>query len=269
MSTEKAYLKPIGKRLIAVREKRGFRNREQFAEAFGAPKKTFEKYEQGLTELPTKLMMWLRDEHHVNLTWLITGEGDMFDDTPLAPITVEPATVQQLVDTVGSLSQNLGSMAQRLEPPPPPPTTIRYLPLVASAGGGAAVLYESGTSDMDMDRLARDVFDMRPRDIMLMRIKGDSMEPTLKDGDFAVVDTSRPVVKGNPEDGRIYITSINGELYAKRADWYSNGNSFAWRSDNDLPQYAPIEVSSDEVDREVVIGEVLNIIRPVASRRRS
>lgn len=94
MSAEKAYLKPIGKRLAVVRDKRGFRNREQFAEAFGVPKKTFEKYEQGLTELPTKLMIWLRDEHRVNLTWLVTGEGDMFDDPsklPSAPsLAVDP-----------------------------------------------------------------------------------------------------------------------------------------------------------------------------------
>ncbi|WP_230170694.1 helix-turn-helix domain-containing protein [Rhizobium sp. CECT 9324] len=79
MSADKSYLKPIGQRLIALRTQLGFRNREQFAEAFGAPRKTFEKYEQGLTELPTRLMLWLSSEHHVNLDWLLTGEGQMFE----------------------------------------------------------------------------------------------------------------------------------------------------------------------------------------------
>lgn len=79
MIADKSYLKPIGQRLMTLRATLGFRNREQFAEAFGAPKKTFEKYEQGLTELPTKLLLWLSTEHHVNLDWLVTGEGQMLD----------------------------------------------------------------------------------------------------------------------------------------------------------------------------------------------
>lgn len=85
MDTDKSYLKPIGQRLIELRAELGFRNREQFADAFGSPKKTFEKYEQGLSELPTKLMLWLSSEHHVNLDWLMTGEGDMFETLSKAP----------------------------------------------------------------------------------------------------------------------------------------------------------------------------------------
>ncbi len=83
MSDEKAYLKPIGARLKEVRIKLGFRNRDSFAEAYGVPKKTFEKYEQGLIELPTKLLLWLQEKHRINLTWLMTGNETMFDAMPI------------------------------------------------------------------------------------------------------------------------------------------------------------------------------------------
>ena len=82
MGEEKAYLKPIGARLKEVRTALGFPNRDSFAEAYGVPKKTFEKYEQGLSELPTKLLLWLQEKHSINLTWLMTGTESMFEVAP-------------------------------------------------------------------------------------------------------------------------------------------------------------------------------------------
>lgn len=253
MSADKAYLKPIGKRLTAVRDERGFRNREQFAEAFGVPKKTFEKYEQGLTELPTKLMMWLRDEHRVNLTWLVTGEGDMFDDRSKVPstlITVEPATVQQLADTVGTLSQSLDDMVQRLEPPPPPPVTIKYYTVQASAGGGAAVLYESQGVDLDMQSLAIELLHIKPKHAGLLRVKGDSMLDTLAEGDLAVMDRSDK----DPEEGGLYVVSLEGDVFVKRARWVGLAH-LQWCSDN--PAYDPIEVKNGDLNQMNVIGRVV------------
>ncbi|MDO6967027.1 helix-turn-helix domain-containing protein [Rhizobium alvei] len=85
MGDDKNNLKLIGDRLTLVRKTRGFPSREAFAEAFGIPKRTLEKYEQGVSELPTRLQQWLATVHGVNLTWLMTGAGDMFDDPSKAP----------------------------------------------------------------------------------------------------------------------------------------------------------------------------------------
>lgn len=257
---EKELWKAVGSRLAAARGKAGFATQKAFAQAVSLSTPTIAKYEQGVREIPLTLLHWLSEQRGINASWIITGEGDIFEDpskAPSAPIVVKEADFRQFVDTMGRISQSL-------EPPPPPPTTIRYLPLMASAGGGAAVLYESGGSEMDMDRLARDVFNTRPKDILLMRIKGESMEPILSDGDFAVVDTSRR----EPEDGHIYIVSIGGELYAKRADGTDPEHYFVWRSENDLPQYAPISITRAEMDKMNIVGEVFSVIRAIAPRRR-
>lgn len=100
MSDEKGYLKPIGARLKEVRIELGFRNRDSFAEAYGVPKKTFEKYEQGLIELPTKLLLWLQEKHRVNLTWLMTGNESMFDDASEERSGYDIALLQRIGDKV-------------------------------------------------------------------------------------------------------------------------------------------------------------------------
>lgn len=79
MATDKTEQKAIAQRLMAARKELGYANREEFAEAYGAPKKTIEKYEQGHSKVPPQLMLWLRDRHNLNLTWLMSGEGAMLD----------------------------------------------------------------------------------------------------------------------------------------------------------------------------------------------
>lgn len=259
VSADKAYLKPIGKRLAMVRDERGFRNREQFAEAFGVPKKTFEKYEQGLTELPTKLMMWLRDAHRVNLTWLVTGEGDMFDDASKAlsaPITVEQTDFQQFANT---MVQKIGSLERKLDPPPPPPATIKFFPDGASAGWGRAVLDDTNVEELDMEAFASRLLGLDVDDITLFPVKGDSMYPTLQIGDYAVINRS----KRKFVEGALFVVSIDNELYVKRAKRGEDG-ACCWLSDNiDQDKYPPICRQGDEISRLKVIGRVTNFFRSI------
>lgn len=256
---------PLAARLRELRRIIGDPDREDVANAIGVSKSTLASYERGDSEPTASALSAYRDTYGADLVWLLTGEGaEPVDPSrhPTKKITLDPLAVQRLVDTMDSMSQSIDNIAQRLEPPLPPPTMIRYVPLHASAGGGAAVLYEAGGSEMDMDRLARDVFAARPKDILLMRIKGDSMEDVLKEGDFAVIDTSRR----DPEDGHVYVVSINGELYAKRADGTDPDHYFVWRSDNHL--HAPIPLMRAEMDSIRVIGEVLSTIRTITPRQR-
>lgn len=203
----------------------------------------------------------------MNVLWLISGEGEKISDPsklPARPVTVEPSMVQKLTDAVEQItkvaSKSVGNQRQTFEPPPPP--TIKYLPLRASAGGGSAVLYESQGVDLDMDQLAAELLGVRRKYIRLLRIKGDSMLPTLVNGDIVVVDRSRPKVGDDPDEDKIYVVSINGEMFAKRARWTDDG-SLLWCSDNDLPEYAPIKVCGVDFNAEKVIGEVVWVWRPL------
>lgn len=200
-----------------------------------------------------------QDVFGVNVNWVLSERGHMFDDPskrPMKPISVEPAVVQKLSDKIDRMSQVIGS----LRPANSPSETIKYLPLQASAGGGAVVLDESDGIDMDIEMLAENLLDIRRRNILLLEIKGDSMEPTLCDKDIVVVDVSDPKPHDDPDENRTYVVSIEGELYAKRARWQTGG-TLHWCSDNE--RYSPIAVTGEDFNRIKTIGRVAWLWRPV------
>lgn len=53
---------------------------------------------------------------------------------------------------------------------------------------------------------------LRPDKLAVIYGKGDSMFPTIKDGDAILVDTS----DRTPRDGKLYVITYNGDLMAKR-----------------------------------------------------
>lgn len=95
---------PLGDRLIQTREKLGFSNqRAVFAETVGLTEPMLGYYERGDRTPDALALSEYRTRHGVSLSWLITGEGDMFDDPAKAPAPAanfDIVLLQQLHDTV-------------------------------------------------------------------------------------------------------------------------------------------------------------------------
>ncbi|MEH3093352.1 MAG: helix-turn-helix domain-containing protein [Agrobacterium cavarae] len=282
MAEDKSFLKPIGNRLKTLRAELKFSNRDQFAEALGVPAKTLEKYEQGVSELPTKLLLHMRETFNVDLTWLITGAGLMLSTeaqaeetqnqgaTSEAPapteeitnITAPLQTDQVIVDRLDALQEQLGiliansseRLPERYQRPPPPPSTMTFLPFRASAGGGSVVLEDSPGLDYGVDDLALQILEMRPKDIRLIEISGESMQPTFQSGDIVVADASYPRRENLPDDNEIYLIGKNGELLVKRARW-GEDRSLYWTSDN--PEFSPIVDTDHDGDEIRTYGRVM------------
>ncbi len=82
-------------------------------------------------------------------------------------------------------------------------------------------LLSSGTGDLVDEEESEDIYSFR-RDwltrkgvvsaMRLAQVSGDSMLPTLKDGDFVLFDTS----KNFPQEGKIMVIGIENLLYIKR-----------------------------------------------------
>lgn len=210
----------------------------------GIPRRTVGHWLEGKQPKPTALEAVAKFTG-VSLAWLVSGEGDR----------KPPDEDRSAVD-----ASEFASQARLADYPASP--TIKFVPLQVSAGGGAAVLYESQGIDLDMDGLAATILRSRRKNISLFEIRGDSMLPTLAHGDFVVVDRSQPRPGDDPEDERIYLISIDNDLYAKRSRWTENGEQ-QWCSDNNLPEYAPIPVRGEELNRVKVIGRVIWAWKPV------
>lgn len=200
-----------------------------------------------------------RDELGISLLWLVSDKGDMFEvpsNAPLPPIEVDPRLVLEMHSTISRLAEELlpapPRQIGRLKPPRPP-ATIKYMPnLYASAGGGAAVLSEKSL-DLDAKGLASEVMGLDAEIIRLLIIKGDSMLPTLADGDVVVFDTTEPKPDRDPEPGKIYVIQCDGHLLAKRAAL--RDHMLFWDSDNEDPRFTPILDTGDEDIR--VLGRVV------------
>jgi len=126
---------------------------------------------------------------------------------------------------------------------------VPRLDLAASAGPGALVDAEPrlGTLGLDPALLAR--LSARPRDLSLIRAAGDSMAPTLLDGDELLVDRGDRRVR---QAGAVFVIRHDGALLVKSVSRVDG----RFRVVSDNPAY-------DEwwTDRIEVIGRVVWLSR--------
>lgn len=121
----------------------------------------------------------------------------------------------------------------------------------ASAGGGAAI-----HSEQIVDHLSfradwvHNALGVSVNQLALINVTGDSMEPTLSEGDLILIDMSHRGVK----DNAVYVLQLNGSLLVKRIQHKLDG-SVVVKSDNAI--YEPERVGAESVDTLNVIGRVV------------
>lgn len=91
-----------------------------------------------------------------------------------------------------------------------------------------------------------------PDNMVLMRVYGDSMEPTIQHGDMALIDQGKTRIVPHT----IYAVGVNEEIYIKQVETLP-GHRMILRSHNE--RYAPIEVDlrGDMADSVRIIGKVI------------
>lgn len=124
---------------------------------------------------------------------------------------------------------------------------VPRLALGASAGPGALSGEEAAIGAFRFSRRWLRGQGLDPARLSAIAVAGDSMEPTLRDGDEILVDSApRPLRDG------IHVVRVGGDaLLVKRIDT-SRGGTIALRSDN--AAYPDIELAPDEID---IIGRVV------------
>lgn len=117
----------------------------------------------------------------------------------------------------------------------------------ASCGGGAFVDNETIIRNIRVSRefIRRYAPFANPKALNIITVTGDSMSPTIEDGDSVIVDTSDTEVR---REG-LYAIQMNGSLFVKRLQILPNG----LRIISDNPLYPPIDIG--EQDSLTVIGK--------------
>ena len=123
---------------------------------------------------------------------------------------------------------------------------IRRLRLQASAGPGSSADDEDDVGSFHFsERWLRDQ-GLQPDCLTAIAVRGDSMEPTLRDGDEILVDSGSRSLR----DG-IHVVRLDGTILVKRLETSRPGR-LTLLSDN--PAYRPIECALADAE---VIGRVV------------
>ena len=140
---------------------------------------------------------------------------------------------------------------------------IKYYPnILASAGTGCFVNNEEfKTINIDELQLLEMGIKSNFNNIAVIKVKGYSMEPTLKDGDLLFVDSSKKEVYNN----KIYIINENNNLKVKRILWANPfAKSITIKSDNQVEgEFEPYEVEIRNLPENFICGQVIFYCRSI------
>lgn len=225
-------------RLKLLREKSG-QSQARFAANFDMGQNTYGQYELGKRQIPDEFKIKLTQVLHINLHWLITGEGPMYTDGregDAAPVERKEREVP--------LSDSMGKEIEA-------PAVVRDVTMVPltnlklSAGHG--VDWSDGDFTGEYVPVPRRVAARYGKCRMAAAtIKGDSMEPTLRNGEPVVF-----TLDGMTADS-IYVIAIGDELLVKRLQRNLGSGKLLVISDN--PKYPPMTVDADAVR---ILGRVV------------
>jgi len=188
-------------RIKKVREFLKIGSQEEFSEKTNFPISRIKDLERGKVKaLKPEEAIFLEENFHFSGWWLLTGRGEMLLED------------KKNLESFPKPSNNHGY-------------EIDLLNVRAGAGEG---IYNYEVEVIDKIVLDKSFFRTNPdiQKIKIIEIDGDSMEPTLYNGDFIVVDES----KTNKVDG-IYAIQLDGQLLVKRLEFNIN-NTVTIISDN-------------------------------------
>ncbi len=127
---------------------------------------------------------------------------------------------------------------------------VPRLQIGASAGPGALVESESKKSAMGFDERWLRSLGVKPDGLSIIQVRGDSMVPTLADGDDILV--SREDGVGRARDG-IYVLRVDDTLMVKRLSVNPATRALTVRSDNPIyPDWEDCDPSTITVIGRVV-----------------
>lgn len=171
----------------------------------------------------------------INANWLLSGDGEMLISS------MAPASPMQQSMSMTAAELYPGYVALPL-----------YNDVRAAAGHGAVNGHEQADDAlMFKEDWIRYELGAKAQDLCLIRVSGDSMEPTLRAGDVILIDhrACRPDREG------IYIMRVGEMLLVKRLQALPGGKI---RVASDNPAFDPWTLDQDELGTEVlVVGRVV------------
>ncbi len=234
--------KTMGERLRAARKAAGFTSSESAAEALGMSKSTYRAHENGQNNYGPEEALRYGRKFKVPAYFLLTGDSSQephFEDVELEDVPKGKGVYQTYADGNGG-------------------SKIPEIDLVAGLGGGGLPAMEvsarNGISfaseivraQWEMPSWVLQKMNVQARNIACFPCQGDSMAPTISDGDIVFLDTRHRV----PSPPGIYALADEfGGVVVKRLEVISNPRDefIMVRVSSDNPHYRDKELGLNEI----------------------
>lgn len=227
LSSKKIVKSEIGAR---IKKARGRNNQREFAKILGFSSSYLSEVESGKTKPSLELLVKISQYTKHNLHWLVTGEG---------PVIIEPSETMVKEDSAlyGALEQYTFV-----------PNTIPMEDMGPESGG-----IDEGKSTTYAFRRAWLQSKGKLENFVLFAVKGDSMDPTITDGDLVLIDRSKKQVVA----GTLYALRTKNAVLVKRLQ-PTGATRIKVMSDNKLYDSYEIDLETGDIE---IIGQVIWIGR--------
>lgn len=196
-------------------------NLKEFSKETQTPYRTVQRYLAGDRSISADFLQAMTDHMDVSASWILSGVGGMYvDKRPVGP-------------------SNGGDFV-----------AIPRFEVSASAGDGALIEGEPKEGYCAFSATWLQWRNLKPDQLSVISVVGDSMEPELFDNDLILLDRACK----DPRRGGPYVVHYAGELYVKRIQVLP-GDRVRLISSNKV--YDPIEVEPTQAYDFSLIGRVV------------
>lgn len=215
-----SYLKELGTRISVVARALG--DRKSAALTAGISSDSLQRYIRGEVQPPFEALAKLCLATGYSIDWLATGLG-------------QEKSIDRAVNAkqVNEITKNYSLTASINQSPIGDADSdfalINYYDVEVSAGAGSFVEHENRAGQFAFTRDWLKSKGLIADKCALIKARGDSMEPTIHDGDIMLVDTSIHAIL----DDSIYVIQLDNRAMVKRIQQNLDG-SLVIISDNDL-----------------------------------
>lgn len=205
---------------------------EDLAAKAGVSQGNIAHLESGRTQTSRKITE-IAEALGVDVVWLSKGKGEPF--SPKGPGSLSAGSYQE-VETFHAGNEKV--------------VLIPMVRLRLSAGvTGFHIDGETGVDTYPLDRGWVQSNKFSQERLIAVRVKGDSMEPRLYDGDIVVINTADT----KPVDGEVYAINYEGEAVIKRM----SRDAGSWWLTSDNPDQRKYHRKSVRGSECIIVGRVV------------
>ena len=228
MSKPNIYDQEFSERMMKIAKLKFNDNLSLFARAVGVVQPSLARWVKGEADPTRTNLVKIAEASGVSLDWLALGVGNMDG--------VEPQAKKSEVNLIASNDETFSVIKDCRE--------VRI-----SAGGGGFNDEYKPYQTTKVEKAWLDSRRLKAEDCAMFLVSGDSMYPTLKDGEEIIVDRSKKELK----DGKIFVLNNEGAMLVKKVQITYNGITLISQN----TEYAPIELNAEQANNLIVIGQVV------------